>query len=133
MYLDLITSALLTQKLLAEAHATAGQPRDLGLYLLAVSDVTGGFVAEQTPPEGLERLHTAFLTWERETIQTLVEETLGDGGVAAETARRLGAASSELGSALAEVIATAGAAAMPATQVSATTASASAAPSATPR
>lgn len=74
MYLTVMMSALAVQRDLANAYAASKRASDLGVYLLVQNRATVSYFERVEPPEGMEALHDAFLSWQRSGLEVLAQE-----------------------------------------------------------
>jgi hypothetical protein len=88
MYIELLTTATIVQRALADAYVASGRMKEIGLYFLTHNYTTVAFFEQIIPPDKVQTLHEAFLQWQRLGIDALAEELEVGRPINSEKARQ---------------------------------------------
>ena len=100
MYMTVVTSAIAAQRVLASSYVASGRATEFGLLMLVQQKATLSYFARVVPPDGLQAVHAAFLTWQRTGINELAADLRQRNPRAAGTAASYADASRALAEAL---------------------------------
>jgi hypothetical protein len=103
MYLELITTVTAVQNDLANAYTSSGRMEEIGRYFLIVNRTTIEFFKYVEPPEAMQNLHKAFVTWQELGADALEQELETGELINNEATKKLVEASQAFAEALAEL------------------------------